>query len=44
MLVGYLRRPFDAAGLRITTIGSESSVVCLPADHPLAGLVTRTPP
>jgi DNA-binding transcriptional LysR family regulator len=34
--VGYLRRPFDAARLRITTIGSEPSVVCLPADHPLA--------
>lgn len=34
--VGYLRRPFDAAGLSFTTIGSEASVVCLPADHPLA--------
>lgn len=34
--VGYLRRPFDATGLTITTIGSEPSVVCLPTDHPLA--------
>ena len=34
--VGYLRRPFDATGLTVTTTGSEPSVVCLPAAHPLA--------
>jgi DNA-binding transcriptional LysR family regulator len=34
--VGYLRRPFDAAGLTVKNIGSEPSVACLPADHPLA--------
>jgi DNA-binding transcriptional LysR family regulator len=34
--VGYLRRPFDDAGLTVKTTGSEPSVACLPADHPLA--------
>jgi DNA-binding transcriptional LysR family regulator len=34
--VGYLRRPFDDAGLRTTTVGSESKVAVLPATHPLA--------
>jgi DNA-binding transcriptional LysR family regulator len=34
--VGYLRRPFDAAGLAVKSVGSEASVACLPADHPLA--------
>ena len=34
--VGYLRRPFDDAGLRTVTIGCESKVACLPVTHPLA--------
>jgi DNA-binding transcriptional LysR family regulator len=34
--VGYLRRPFDDAGLRTVPIGSEPKVACLPAAHPLA--------
>ncbi|MGI8881501.1 MAG: LysR family transcriptional regulator [Jatrophihabitans sp.] len=34
--VGYLRRPFDDAGLRSTSIGSEPKVACLPTTHPLA--------
>ncbi len=34
--VGYLRRPFDVAGLTITKIGSEPSVLCLPSHHSLA--------
>lgn len=34
--VGYLRRPFDDAGLRAVAIGSEPKVACLPAAHPLA--------
>ncbi len=34
--VGYLRRPFDEAGLRAVAIGSEPKVACLPATHPLA--------
>ena len=34
--VGYLRRPFDDAGLRTVPIGSEPRVACLPVTHPLA--------
>ncbi|NIH79612.1 LysR family transcriptional regulator [Amycolatopsis viridis] len=34
--VGYLRRPFDPAGLHTLRVGSEPKVVCLPAAHPLA--------
>lgn len=34
--VGYLRRPFDDTGLRAVPIGSEPTVACLPATHPLA--------
>jgi len=34
--VGYLRRPFDEAGLRVEVIGSEQRVACLPVTHPLA--------
>lgn len=34
--VGYLRRPFDDAGLRVVPVGSEAKVACLPATHPLA--------
>lgn len=34
--VGFLRRPFDDAGLRTVPIGSEPKVACLPASHPLA--------
>lgn len=34
--VGFLRRPFDDAGLRIIPIGHEPRVVCLPAGHLLA--------
>lgn len=34
--VGYLRRPFDDAGLRTVSIGHEPKVACLPATHPLA--------
>ncbi|MFB7666019.1 LysR family transcriptional regulator [Kitasatospora sp. NPDC056138] len=35
--VGYLRRPFDDAGLRTVPIGHETKVACLPVTHPLAG-------
>ncbi|MFK0258228.1 LysR family transcriptional regulator [Streptomyces sp. NPDC090445] len=35
--VGYLRRPFDDAGLRTIPIGHETKVACLPVTHPLAG-------
>ncbi|MEU4930500.1 LysR substrate-binding domain-containing protein [Streptomyces yokosukanensis] len=34
--VGYLRRPFDEAGLHIIPIGHEPRVACMPAEHPLA--------
>ncbi|GAA2791466.1 LysR family transcriptional regulator [Kitasatospora sp. CM 4170] len=34
--VGFLRRPFDDAGLRTVPIGRESKVACLPVTHPLA--------
>jgi DNA-binding transcriptional LysR family regulator len=34
--VGFLRRPFEDAGLRTISIGSEHKVACLPATHPLA--------
>ncbi|MET0900841.1 MAG: LysR family transcriptional regulator [Mycobacterium sp.] len=34
--VGYLRRPFDDAGLRTMPIGHESKVACLPVTHPFA--------
>lgn len=34
--VGYLRRPFDDAGLRAVRVGSEPKIACLPAAHPLA--------
>ncbi|MGW3041674.1 LysR family transcriptional regulator [Kitasatospora sp. NPDC001159] len=34
--VGYLRRPFDDAGLRTVPIGHETKVACLPVAHPLA--------
>ena len=34
--VGYLRRPFDDAGLRAIPVGSEQKVACLPVTHPLA--------
>ncbi|MEU0514708.1 LysR family substrate-binding domain-containing protein, partial [Amycolatopsis sp. NPDC006125] len=34
--VGYLRQPFDRAGLKTLRVGSEPKVVCLPAAHPLA--------
>lgn len=35
--VGYLRRPFDDAGLHTVPIGHETKVACLPVTHPLAG-------
>ncbi|MEV3965747.1 LysR family transcriptional regulator [Nocardia sp. NPDC050193] len=35
--VGYLRRPFDSAGLRTVTVGTEPKVACLPVAHRLAG-------
>ena len=35
--VGYLRRPFDDAGLRVVAVGMESKVACLPVTHVLAG-------
>lgn len=35
--VGYLRMPFDSSGLRTVGLFTESRVVMLPADHPLAG-------
>jgi DNA-binding transcriptional LysR family regulator len=35
--VGYLRRPFDDAGLRTVPVGLERKVACLPVTHPLAG-------
>ncbi|NGO68340.1 LysR family transcriptional regulator [Streptomyces boncukensis] len=34
--VGYLRRPFNEAGLRIVPLGQEPRVACMPATHPLA--------
>ncbi|WP_280386418.1 LysR family transcriptional regulator [Nocardia wallacei] len=34
--VGYLRRPFEDAGLRTIRVGDEPRVACLPATHPLA--------
>ncbi|WP_425826942.1 LysR family transcriptional regulator [Streptomyces fractus] len=34
--VGYLRRPFEAAGLHIIPIGEEPRVACMPTTHPLA--------
>jgi DNA-binding transcriptional LysR family regulator len=34
--VGYLRRPFDDAGLRAIRIGSDPKVACLPNSHQLA--------
>ncbi|MGX6600976.1 LysR family transcriptional regulator [Micromonosporaceae bacterium Da 78-11] len=34
--VGFLRRPFDDAGLRTIPIGHEPKVACLPVTHPLA--------
>jgi DNA-binding transcriptional LysR family regulator len=34
--VGYLRRPFDEAGLQAIRVGSDPKVACLPASHPLA--------
>ncbi|MFF8787827.1 LysR family transcriptional regulator [Streptomyces sp. NPDC015125] len=40
--VGYLRRPFDDAGLRTVPIGHEAKVACLPVTHPLAGRHTLT--
>ena len=38
--VGYLRRPFDEAGLRAIRVGSDPKVACLPASHPLARRVS----
>ncbi|QDP97318.1 LysR family transcriptional regulator [Microlunatus elymi] len=35
--VGYLRQPFDPDGLRTVPVGSDPTVVCLPAQHRLAG-------
>jgi DNA-binding transcriptional LysR family regulator len=34
--VGFLRRPFDEAGLAVTPIAREARVACLPSRHPLA--------
>ncbi|MFD0162895.1 LysR family transcriptional regulator [Streptomyces decoyicus] len=34
--VGYLRQPFDDAGLHTIPIGHEPRVACMPAAHPLA--------
>ncbi len=34
--VGFLRRPFDDAGLRVVPVGTEQKVACLPAHHRLA--------
>lgn len=34
--IGFLRRPFDDAGLVTIPIGSETKVACLPAGHRLA--------
>ena len=34
--VGYLRAPFDDAGLRTVPVGREPKVACLPLAHPLA--------
>ena len=34
--VGFLRRPFDEAGLRVQPIGREIKTVCLPVGHRLA--------
>ncbi|MFH8404114.1 LysR family transcriptional regulator [Streptomyces sp. NPDC018019] len=35
--VGYLRHPFDEAGLHTVPVGRETKVACLPVSHPLAG-------
>ncbi|MGK5638979.1 LysR family transcriptional regulator [Streptomyces sp. URMC 126] len=40
--VGFLRRPFDDAGLRTVPIGRETKVACLPVTHPLAGRTALT--
>ena len=40
--VGYLRRPFDDAGLRVVPTGSEPKVACLPVTHALARRRTLT--
>ncbi|MEU7204060.1 LysR family transcriptional regulator [Streptomyces sp. NPDC045470] len=40
--VGFLRRPFDDAGLRTVPIGQETKVACLPVTHPLADRRTLT--
>ncbi len=40
--VGYLRRPFDDAGLQVAPVGSEQKVACLPSSHPLARRQTLT--
>ncbi|WP_171167895.1 LysR family transcriptional regulator [Streptomyces sp. I05A-00742] len=40
--VGFLRRPFDDAGLRTVPIGQETKVACMPVTHPLAGRHTLT--
>ncbi|MBC2877622.1 MULTISPECIES: LysR family transcriptional regulator [Streptomyces] len=40
--VGFLRRPFDDAGLRTVPVGREHKVVCLPVTHPLAGRAALT--
>lgn len=34
--VGYLRRPFDDAGLRAIHVGTDPKVACLPGSHKLA--------
>ncbi|MFE9581245.1 LysR family transcriptional regulator [Nocardia sp. NPDC006044] len=40
--IGYLRRPFDDAGLRTIAIGHECWVACMPARHPLASRAELT--
>ncbi|MFD7665016.1 LysR family transcriptional regulator [Streptomyces sp. NPDC059788] len=40
--IGYLRHPFDDAGLRTVPVGRETKVACLPVTHPLAGRRTLT--
>ncbi|MFE5585092.1 LysR family transcriptional regulator [Kitasatospora sp. NPDC056531] len=40
--VGYLRHPFDDAGLRTVPIGHETKVACLPVTHPLTGRSSLT--
>src|SRR5271165_133542 len=39
---GYLRRPFNGDGLRCVSVGSEPTVACLPATHPLAARLSLT--